>query len=177
MARRRYAVYWDVFTPADWKKTSEAYAAEADKKRKLESATVGFAQPGQMQSERDFAQQGEDTSPVQLMGRYGRQAAKWFSFDLPVDPAHPMLLVVTYSNDARARRGEFNVLADGTQLGQQTIGRRSPEQDVRFFDVEYALPAELVKDKQKITVRFEATEGNMIPGVFGLRTVRADAIR
>jgi len=177
MARRRYAVYWDVFTPADWKKTSEAYAAEADKKRKLESATVGFAQPGQMQSERDFAQQGEDTSPVQLMGRFGRQATKWFSFDLPVDPAHPMLLVVTYSNDARARKGEFNVLADGTQLGQQTMGRRSPEQDVRFFDVEYALPAEVVKDKQKITIRFEATEGNMIPGVFGVRTVRADAIR
>ncbi len=177
MARHRYAVYWDVFTPADWKKTSEAYAAEADKKRKLESATVGFAQPGQMQSERDFAQQGEDTSPVQLMGRYGRQATKWFSFDLPVDPAHPMLLVVTYSNDARGRKGEFNVLADGTQLGQQTIGRRSPEQDVRFFDAEYALPGELVKDKQKITIRFEATEGNMIPGVFGVRTVRADAIR
>jgi hypothetical protein len=88
-----------------------------------------------------------------------------------------MLLVVTYSNDARGRRGGFNVLADGTKLGQQLIERRSPEQDVRFFEVEYSLPVEMVKDKQKITVRFEATEGNMIPGVFGIRTVRADAIR
>jgi DUF1680 family protein len=177
MPRRRYAVYWDVFTPVEWQKTSAAYAAEADRKRKVESATVGFAQPGQMQSERDFGQQGEDTSPVQLMGRYGRQATKWFSFELPVDPSHPMLMVVTYSNDARGKRGGFNVLADGTKLGQQMIERRSPEQDVRFFDVEYELPGELVKDKQKITVRFEATEGNMIPGVFGIRTVRADAIR
>src|SRR5262249_3232888 len=152
--------------PAEWKKVSEAYAAEADRKKKLESATVAFAQPGQMQSERDFGQQGEDTSPVQLMGRYGRQANKWFSFDLAVDPAHPMVLVVTYSNDARGRKGQFAVLADGARLGEQTIERRSPEQDIRFFDVEYALPGQLVKDKQKVTVRFEATEGNMIPGVF-----------
>jgi len=177
MPRRRYAVYWDVFTPAEWQKTSEAYAAEAEKKKRVEAATVGFAQPGQMQTERDFGQQGEDSSPVQLMGRYGRQATKWFSFELPVDPTHPMLLVVTYSNDARGRKGEFNVLAGGAKLGQQTIERRSPEKDVRFFDVEYPLPSELVKDKQKITVRFEATEGNAIPGVFGIRTVRADAIR
>jgi DUF1680 family protein len=177
MPRRRYAVYWDVFTPSEWAKTSAAYAAEAGRKKRLESATVGFAQPGQMQTERDFGQQGEDSSPVELMGRYGRHATKWFSFDLPVDPAHPMLLVVTYSNDARGRRGGFNVLADGTKLGEEVIERRSPEQDVRFFDVEYTLPAELVKDKQKITVRFEATEGNVIPGVFGIRTVRADAIR
>src|SRR5262249_15654617 len=101
MPRRRYAVYWDVFTPAEWKKVSECYGGEADRKKTLESATVGFAQPGQMQSERDSGQQGEDTSPVQLLGRYGRQASKWFSFDLPVDPTHPMALVVTYSNDAR----------------------------------------------------------------------------
>jgi hypothetical protein len=87
-----------------------------------------------------------------------------------------MLLVVTYSNDARGRKGGFNILADGTKLGEEVIERRSPEQDVRFFDVEYTLPAELVKDKQKITVRFEATEGKVIPGVFGIRTVRADAI-
>ena len=130
-----------------------------------------------MQSERDFAQQGEDTSPVQLMGRYGRQATKWFSFDLPVDPGHPMTLVVTYSNDARGRPGGVDIMADGTKLGEQAIERRSPQIDLRFFDVEYPLPAELVNGKQKVTVRFEAKDGNVIPGVFGIRTVRADAMR
>jgi hypothetical protein len=130
-----------------------------------------------MQSERDYGQQGEDTSPLQLMGRYGRQGTKWFSFDLPVDPAHPMTLVVTYSNEVRGRRGSCAVLVEGKKLGEQTVERRTPEQDVRFFDVEYAIPAELVKDKQKVTVRFEASEGSVIPGVFGIRTVRAHALR
>ena len=36
---------------------------------------------------------------------------------------------------------------------------------------------ELVKDKQKVTVRFQATGGNEIAAVFGIRMIRADAER
>jgi len=129
-----------------------------------------------MQTERDFNQQGEETSPVQLEGHYGRRGRKWFSFDLPVDNAHPLTLVVTFSNDGR-RKGSFDILMDGQRLGEQATDRRSPEQDVHFFDVEYAIPAELAQGKQKVTARFEAPEGNEIPGVFGVRIIRADSPR
>ncbi len=44
----------------------------------------------------------------------------------------------------------------------------------RFYDVDYVLPAELVKDKQKVTVRFQATGGNETATVFGIRMVRAE---
>lgn len=173
LPRRKYAIYWDMFTPEEWKKKSEAYAAEQEKQKKLEAATVAFAQPGQMQTERDFNQQGEDSSPLQLEGRYGRRGTKWFSFDLPVEAGHPMGLLVTFSNDAR-RKGSFDVLVNGKKMGEQATERRSPEQDVRFFDVEYAIPPELIEGKSKVTVRFEASTGSDIPGVFAIRTVRAD---
>jgi uncharacterized protein len=176
LPRRRYAIYWDMFTPEEWKKKSEAIAAVEENQKKLEAATVGFAQPGQMQTERDSNQQGEDSAPVQLMERYGRRGTKWFSFDLPVDAGRSMGLVVTFSNDAR-RKGSFDILVDGKKVGEQATERRSPEQDVKFFDVEYAIPAELVEGKQKVTVRFEASSGSDIPGVFGIRTIRRDAPR
>ena len=176
LPRRKYAIYWDMFTPEEWKKESEAYAAEEEKQKKLEAATVAFAQPGQMQTERDFNQQGEESSPVQLEGRYGRRGTKWFSFDLPVEAGHPMGLVVTFSNDAR-RNGSFDVLVDGKKVGEYATERRSPEQDVRFLDVEYAIPPELIEGKQKVTVRFEASPGSDIPGAFGIRIVRADQAR
>jgi hypothetical protein len=35
----------------------------------------------------------------------------------------------------------------------------------------------LVRDKKKITVRFETTDETPIPGVFGIRLTRADAER
>jgi hypothetical protein len=165
-----------MFTPEEWRKKSELYATEQEKQKKLEAATVAFAQPGQMQSERDFSQQGEDTSPVQLQGRYARRGGKWFSFDLPVDPAHRMSMVVTYSNEVH-RKCSFDILVDGKKIGEQAMERLSPEQNVRFFDVEYPMTAELVKDKKKVTVRFEATSGNEISPVFGIRVIRADAGR
>ena len=40
------------------------------------------------------------------------------------------------------------------------------------MDANYAIPAELIGGKSKVTVRFQATEGNEIRGVFGVRTVR-----
>ena len=175
LPRHRYAIYWDVFTPTEWANKSAAYEADAEKEKKLTAATIGFAQPGQMQAERDFAEKDENSAPVQLEGRYGRQGNGWFSYDLPVNPESAAILVVTYSNDARGRKGGFDVLVDGTKVGEQTIERRTPEVDVRFFDVQYPLPLDMVKGKQKVTVRFQAKDGEAIPGVFGIRTVRADA--
>jgi uncharacterized protein len=176
LPRRRYAIYWDMYTPAEWKKKSEAYAAEQEKQRKLDAATVIFAQPGQMQAERDVNEQGEDSEPLQVEGHFGRRAKKWFSFDLPVEPSQPMILRVTYSSEAR-RDGTFDVLVDGMKVGEQKTERRSPEKEVRFFDVEYPLPAEMVQGKTKITVRFAANGENEVSGVFGVRVLRADAAR
>jgi len=168
--RRTYAVYWDLFTPAEWERRAAELAAEHEQQGKLEAATVGFAQPGEMQAERDANMQGEDTEPVRLMGRPGRRGTKWFSFDLPVDPAHPLALVVTYNHDEWQER-TFEILVDGTRVGDQTIERRGP---MRFFDVVYPLPAQTVKDRRKVTVRFQATQGNEIGAVYGLRVIKTD---
>jgi DUF1680 family protein len=176
LPRRRYAVYWDVYSPAEWATKEAEYRSKEEKQKKLEAATIGFAQPGQMQAERDANQQGDGSSPVQVEGHYGRSATKWLSFDLPVDPAHPMTLVVTFSNENRGPSA-CDVLVDGKKVGDQTGQRRSPEQLVRFYDVEYAIPAELVAEKKKMTVRFEGANGRSTPSVFGVRIVRSDMPR
>jgi hypothetical protein len=175
--RRTYSVYWDLFTPPEWEKKAVEIAAERERQRKLEAATVAYAQPGEMQPERDFNQQGEGTTPARMFGRAGRRGSKWFSFDLPVDPAHPMTLVVTYHGEERAKR-TFEILVEGQRVGEQTIERHRPGSGTgQFFDVEYAIPAELVRGKQKVTVRFQATANNEIAAVYGVRTIRADAER
>ena len=176
LPRRRYAVYWDMYTPAEWSRKETEFRTLAEKQKKLDAATVGFAQPGQMQAERDSNQQGEGTAPVRVENHFGRNATKWFSFDLPADPSHPLTLIVTYSND-NGGPSACDVLVEGRKLGEQTGGRRSPEQEIRFSDVEYKIPADLVADKKKITVRFEATNGRSTPSVFGIRVVRSDVER
>ena len=170
--RHRYGVYWDLFTPESWQEKSAEIARQRERQAKLEAATVAFAQPGEMQPERDFHQQGEDTAPDRVKGRACRRGSKWFSFDLPVEAAKPMTLVVTYIRDEWRRR-TFDILIDGQKVADQVIEARGPQE---FFDVEYPLPAEMVNDKKKVTVRFQATGGNEIAAVFGIRMIRAEPL-
>jgi hypothetical protein len=174
--RRVYASYWDILTPEKWEARAAAMKAAEEARRTLEAATVSFVQPGQMQAERDFNQQGGQTSPAQLRGRYGRRAADWFSFDMPVDPSGALDLVVTYTTDERADRA-FAVMIDGRKIGEQRIARRAPQEKEEFFDVVYAIPAGAVAGRSKITVRFEGTEGRETGTVFGIRIVRSASAR
>jgi len=173
--RRAYSIYFDLFTPAEWEKKSAELLAAQERRRKLEAATVAFVdQPGEAYSERDFNQRGEDTTPVRVGGRPGRSARKWFSFDLPLGADQPLKLIVTYHGEERATR-TFEILVDDARVGEQRIERHRPGSPTKsFFDVEYPIPAELARGKQKVTVRFQATGGNETAGVFGVRMVRAD---
>ena len=176
LPRRRYAIYWDMYTPVEWTKRESDYRAREAKQKKLEAATIGFVQPGQMQAERDTNQQGESSSPVRVDDRNGRAATKWFSYDVPVDSAHPLTLIVTYSNENRGPSA-CDVLVDGKRVGEQTGSRRSPEQQISFFDAEYRIPVDLIAGKTKVTVRFEAANGTSTPSVFGVRIVWSDMER
>jgi DUF1680 family protein len=166
--RRIYIGYFDIYTPGEWAKKSADVAAERERQRQLEAATVAFLQPGEMQPERDFNQQGENTSVARLNQRTGRTGRGWFSFDLPVDPSRPNVIVVTYHADSRRPR-TFDILADGQALASERFDVSSEN---RFVDREYALPANAIQGKQKITLRFQATGGNDIAAVFGIRVVR-----
>jgi len=174
--RRAYGAYWDLYTPEEWKQKAEAYAAEQAKQRKLEQATGAFVQPGEMQPETDYKYQGDGARVTRVQERAARQGGQWFSFEVPVDSSHPMVLVVTYSSDERQPKA-FEILVEGQRVGEQTVERRTPEQEPKFFDVEYKIPTELVQNKQKVTVRFQAVADKQVGTVCGLRMIRGDAER
>ena len=121
--RRTYAIYWDLFTPQEWENKARRICRRTETSAKLELATVAFAQPGEMQPERDFNHAGRRQRARPVMGRPSRRGSKWFSFDLPVEPAHPMALVATYYDDEWRKR-TFDILVDGQQIGEQVIARR-----------------------------------------------------
>jgi len=175
--KRMYGIYFDLYSSENWSKKLAELAAAQKKQQLLEAATIGFIAPGDAEKEKSFNQQGEDTNQDRNVGRPGRRAKKWFSYDIPVDSTKPVAVVVTFNTDERGKRsGE--ILVDGQRMGEQSIDRSPPgSASGRFFDVEYKIPTELLKDKKKVTVKFQATGGNETATVFGVRTIRADADR
>jgi len=171
--RRTYAVYWDLFTPEEWRREEAAHLAAEEKRRRLEAATVAFVQPGEMQPETDHAYKGEGAAVARLEGRAARRGGAWFSLEVPVDPAQRMALVVTYGSVERRRRS-FEVLVDGTKVGERTTEGSTPDAEARLVDVEYPIPAEVMAGKTKVTVRFQAAPGSEVGTVCGVRMVRAE---
>ena len=49
-----------------------------------------------------------------------------------------------------------------------------PLKRAQDLNADYKIPADLIKDKQKVTVRFQSTGGNETATVFGLRIVRVE---
>jgi hypothetical protein len=165
--RRAYGAYWDLVTPDEWTSIAAAREAERERLRRIEAATVAFVQPGANNLDAQYNLQGENTSIARVAGRGGRRSNTWFSIDLPVESV-PMALVVTYHAEARRPR-VFDVQVDGRRIAEQLVDD-SGEPD--FFDVEYAIPPELTRGKQKVTVRFQATSAEGLSPVFGVRMIR-----
>jgi len=166
--RRTYAAYWDLLTQTAYTARLSDLASEQTRQRELHAASVAFVPAGYPEAEKPFNPRGEDTAVVRVDGRAGRRGTKWFSYDVPIDPSAPLGLVVTYNSDNRRPR-TFDILIDGTRVQAETRLQSSVS---RFVDQHYDVPRTLLDGKTRVTVRFEATNGNEIAAVFGVRFVR-----
>ena len=167
--RRVYAAYWDVLTPVEFAAKVAELDAERQRQAALQAATIAALVTIDPAAEKPFNQRGEESTIVRTDGRSGRRAAKWFSYDLPVDGARPVSLVVTYNSDNRRAR-TFDILVDEARIGNGIMPQSSV---AKFYDMHYLVPPLLTSGRKSITVRFVATGGNEVAPVFGIRTIRS----
>ena len=129
-----------------------------------------------MQSERDFNEQWRRLCSASLAEPPWTHRQRLVLLRYAGREFAPDRFWVTYGGEGR-RKSTFDILIDGNKIGDYVALPRSPEQEAHFVDADYAIPAELIEGKAKITVRFQARDGNEIRGVFGVRTVRAGEAR
>jgi DUF1680 family protein len=172
--RRTYSVYFDVVTPAGFDAMAGAVAAERERVRRLEAATVAFVQPGTADAEQEFSYRSDpaDRQVQRSGGRTGRGGTGWFAYALPVEPTSAMALVVTYLNELGLppATGDFEVQVEGTR-----VATFAPNADaVGFWEARYEVPASLVGGKARVAVRFQASPNGRIAPVYGVRMIRSN---
>jgi len=168
MSEHRYTVYWKVYTPAEWERKKAEIAAAAARRKEIVQSTRDSVVVGESQSERDHNLQGENTIDGNFDGRKWRAARNgWFSYDLRVAPDKPVVLVCTYRG-SEGRKREFDVLVDGQKIATQLLEIHPTE----LFDVEYPLPESLTRNKEKITVKFQAKPDAFAGSVLDVRVVQ-----
>jgi hypothetical protein len=151
----RYTVYWHLLSEDAWKAQQGVVSEEQRRMTLLESRLTDAFRPAEIAPEREHNFQGERAMQGDFGLRRYREAVRggWFSFDMKVDPARPMELLCEYSGNFGGR--SFDILVDGVKVAAQALERDRPEQ---FYEITYALPEDVTRGKEKVTVKFQAAE-------------------
>ncbi|WP_347244424.1 beta-L-arabinofuranosidase domain-containing protein [Thermogutta sp.] len=170
---RRYVVYFDRVSPSQWDKIVSEYKQAKKKWEEIEKRTIDRVIVGDPTSEREHSLSGERTESGTFAGRRWRHAVNggWFAYTLKVAKGDEQSLLVEYWGSDVGNR-VFDIMVDGTRLATQRLANNRPG---RFFIELYRLPPELVKDRETITVGFQAHPGAMAGGIFDLRVVNMSA--
>lgn len=169
-----YSVYWDFFTNKDWVERQAAYEEEKRKQRLLDERTVDMMRLGEMQPERDHNLKASEQSYAEIaLGRGGREVRNggFFSFEMKVIPDQENILLLSYLGDDKGRF--FDILIDDVKIVTQELKGATTG---RFFDVEYPIPAELTKGKNKVEVKIQAHSGRTAGRVFSPRILKKQAL-
>ena len=169
---RTYSVYFDVLTAQQFDARVAALAADAERQRRLELATVALIQPGDAAQEQkaNYHSEPAERPITRTNNRTGRGGPGAFWLDVPVESGVDQSLVITYHNDLGLPvLTSFDVQVDGSLLGHYVPNRTA----TGFWSETYVLPPALVAGKSKVTVRFQAVPDSRIAPVYELRVVRA----
>ena len=169
IVRERYGVYWVVTEPGGSRHKQLLARHEAEKARL--ARTIDRVIPGDQASEAAHALKGEQTATGVYNNHPWRHATLggWWSWELKVAPG-PVVLCCTYwGSDTGGRT--FDVVVNDRVIATETLNVNKPNE---FYDVEYPLSADLVKDRERITVKFQAHEGQFAGGVFGCAVLKAE---
>lgn len=131
---------------------------EEDKYTVIDSLPVGNDQ-----YEFSHNLQSENSTSGSFNGLIYRDALSdgWFSYHMAVDNTVTNYLKVKYFSGDVGRR--FKIFVDGEVLADVTLENPYPN---NFYDVYYEIPQEMIGDKDKITVKFQAETGSFAGGIF-----------
>lgn len=163
-----YQVYWPVIRAGN--ERARQIAEEVAAAEKLAGRVVDEVVPSEPDEVRAHGLEAKDSRSGVLGSAHWRDAISggWWSWSLKTNPEGPTSVLVTFWGSDVGNR-TFDVQVEGETLATVTLQNVLPGQ---YFDREYAVPEELTRGKERLTVRFAPHEGNLAGGVFYCATLR-----
>ena len=139
----------------------------------LQKRTVDFVAPGEQQPEVDHAMQSSASRSGTFSDEFYRDATGegFFSYNLATNSETDLSLLVRYWGAERGSR-KFDIYIDDQKLVTEDITGRWKQP--KFQNIEYVIPAEMLKGKERVRVKFQALPGNTAGAVYYVRLVKKE---
>ena len=168
----RYMMYWLALGENEYKDYTQKLAAEERESQELEARTVDKVSPGEQQPETDHRMEADATERGNTEGVFFRDAkdGHFFSYLMQTKGESNLSLQLKFWGQDEWRTSEFDIYIDNQLL--TSVNNSHRWRTTQFKTVDYAIPAELVKGKKEVRVKFVAHKGKQIGQIYGVRLVK-----
>lgn len=156
---QRYAVYWNIYAPYEWKMMQEMRPDRL-------AGVVDKVIVRDHRSDREHNFQAYKFQAGERLGQKWIKSALWFRYDVNVDTLKGCILKCTYWGGDKDC--SFEILVDGLPLAKVSL---TGGRDMEFVDDKYPLPEELVRGKKRVSIMFRAKGGRPTAELYGCEIV------
>ena len=168
----RYMMYWLALSENSYKGYLENLAKQEQERQALEARTVDKVQPGEQQPESDHFMETDRSNVGNTNDVFYRDASDghYFSYLLQTGGQTDLSLRLKYWGVGEWKSHEFDILVDDVVV---TSVNNTGKYRISEFKYEtYPIPAELLKGKKQVRVKFQAKPRKQIGEIYEVRLVK-----
>ena len=167
----RYMIYWMTLKGTQYQPYLDSLAATEKERLALEQRTIDVVAPGEQQPEADHHIQSDQSRTGFSSNEFWRDAANggYFSYRMTGNKATNIELMVRYQGAEQGNR-KFDIYVDGEKLVSEDNTARWKH--AGFFNVTYAVPDAMIKDKDHISIKFQSLPQGSTSAVYYIRLLK-----
>ena len=168
----RYMMYWLALSEDSYKSYLDKLAKEEQERQALEARTTDKVQPGEQQPESDHFMETDRSQVGNTNDVFYRDASDghYFSYMLQTGGQTDLSLRLKYWGVGEWKSHEFDILVDDVLVKE--VNNTGKYRISEFKYETYPVPAELLKGKTQVRVKFVAKPRKQIGEIYEVRLVK-----
>ena len=168
----RYMMYWLALSEDSYKGYLDGLAKAEQERQALEARTVDKIQPGEQQPETDHKMETDQSQVGNSNDVFYRDArdGHYFSYLMQTGGQTDLSLRLKYWGVGEWKTHEFDIFVDDVLVKE--VNNTGKYRISEFKYETYPVPAELLKDKQQVRVKFVAKPRKQIGEIYEVRLVK-----
>jgi len=168
----RYMIYWLALSEDSYKGYLDNLAKQEQERQALETRTVDKVQPGEQQPETDHKMETDRSNTGNTNDMFFRDARNghYFSYLMQTGGETELTLRLTFWGQDEWRTCEFDIMVDDQLMC--SVNNTHKWRTSQFKTEDYPIPADLVKGKTQVRIKFVAKQGKQVGEIYGVRLIR-----
>ena len=168
----RYMMYWLALSEDSYKDYLTNLAKQEQERQALEARTTDKVQPGEQQPESDHFMETDNSTVGNTNDVFFRDArdGHYFSYLMQTGGKTDLSLRLKYWGVGDWKNPEFDIFVDDALV--TTVNLIGKYRTSQFKFEEYPIPAELLKGKKQVRVKFVAKPHKQVGEIYEVRLIR-----